>query len=156
MKLFRKLLTDKIVGISSGGGHLTELFDAIPESIEGEINYITFKNGHTKRSLQNKRHYFVIDPHISKIKYFFNFVQAFFLFIYLRPKVIISTGAGIAISFMLIGRYFGSKLIFIESGARVYTASKTGEFIYKYTDLFFVQYKTMKEKYPKSILGSLQ
>ena len=41
---------------------------------------------------------------------------------------------------MLIGHYFGSKIIFIESGARVYNASKTGEFIYKYADQFFVHF----------------
>jgi UDP-N-acetylglucosamine:LPS N-acetylglucosamine transferase len=156
MKLFRKLLSHNIVGISSGGGHLTELIDAIPNSISKEVNYVTFKNGHITKSLQHKKHFFIIDPHISKLKYLINSFQSLLVFIYLRPKVIISTGAGIAIPFMLIGYYLGSKIIYIESGARVYTASKTGEFMHKYADLFFVQYKTMLEKYPNSILGSLK
>lgn len=155
MKLLKKLLTNNIVGIASGGGHLTELLDALPNNIKQEMTYITFRNGYTKKSLQSKKHFFIIDPHISKVKFLINFIQSFYLFVYLRPKVIISTGAGIAIPLMLIGKFFGSKIIYIETGARVITASRTGAFIYKYSDLFIVQYTTILKKYPKSILASL-
>ncbi|MBT5491041.1 polysaccharide biosynthesis protein [bacterium] len=155
MKLFRKLLSNNIIGIASGGGHLSELQSAIPKSLKSDITYITFKNGHTIKSLVGAKYYFIIDPHDSKIKYLINFIYAFLLFVILRPKIIISTGAGIAIPFMMIGKFFGSKLIFIETGARVYTVSKTGNFMYKYADKFFVQYEVLLKKYPKAILGSL-
>ena len=148
-------LRNKMVGISSGGGHLKELKDAIPTH-QKEVHYITFKNGHTSNSLKENTHSFVLDPHNSKIKYLINALQSFLLFIKIRPKVIISTGAGIAIPFMIIGRFLGSKIIFIETGARIYTPSKTGKFIYKYADLFIVQYEPLRKKFPKSILGSLQ
>lgn len=155
MRLLKEFLTNNIVGISSGGGHLSELLVAIPSAIKDEITYITVENGHTKKSLKNTSHYFIIDPHTSKVKYLVNLIHAFFLFIIIRPKAIISTGAGIAIPFMMVGRLFGSKLIFIETGARVYTASKSGKFMYKYADKFFVQYKDLLKKYPNAILGSL-
>lgn len=155
MRLFKKFLTHNIVGISSGGGHLSELQSAIPQTMKERITYITFKNGHTKRSLVNTKHYFIIDPHNSKIKYLINLIHSCFLFIMIRPKVIISTGAGIAIPFMMIGRLFGSRLIFVETGARVYIASKTGEFMYKYADRFYVQYPALLQKYPNALLGSL-
>ena len=105
--------------------------------------------------MKNENHYFIVDPHNSKIKYFINLIQAFFLFLILRPKIIISSGAGIVIPFMMIGKLFGSKLIFIETGARIYTVSKTGTFMYRYADKFFVQYEILLNKYPKAILGSL-
>ena len=155
MKSYLKFLTNNIVGISSGGGHLTELFGAIPNSIINEVNYVTYKNGHTQKSLKGKSHFFILDPHLSKFKYLINFFQSFLLFLYLRPKIIISTGSGIAIPFMLIGRFFGSKLIFVESAARILTKSKSGEFMYKYSDLFIVQYNPLKKKYPNSKIGSL-
>jgi len=155
MKLFSKLLTKKIVAISSGGGHLSELHSAIPKSIKNEITYITFKNGHTKKSLENQKHYFIIDPHNSKLKYLINLIHAFFLFLILRPKIIISTGAGIAIPFMMIGKLFGSKLIFVETGARVTSPSKTGMFAYKHSDLFIVQHEPLLKFFPKAKLGSL-
>ena len=145
----------KIVGISSGGGHLSELIRAIPSSYKNEITYITFKNGHTKDTLRGKTHFFVIDPHISKIKFSINFMQSFFLFMKLRPKVIISSGAGIAIPLILIGKFFKTKIVFIESGARIFKPSKTASFIYKYSDLFIIQYETLRSFFPKSKTGSL-
>ena len=145
----------KIVGISSGGGHLLELVKTIPNSYKDEITFITFKNGHTKYTLKDKPHFFVIDPHISKIKYLINFIQSFFLYVMIRPKVIISTGAGIAIPFILIGKFFKTKIIFIESGARIFKPSKTASFIYNYSDLFIIQYETLHSFFPKSKIGSL-
>jgi len=145
----------KIIGISSGGGHLTELIKSIPSSYESRVVYVTFKNGHTQNTLRDKIHFFVIDPHVSKIKFLINFLQSFFLFIRVRPKVIISTGAGIAIPLVIIGRFFKAKIIFIESGARIFKPSKTAEFLYKYSNLFIIQYKTMYAIFPKSKIGSL-
>ena len=52
MRLLKEFLTNNIVGISSGGGHLSELLVAIPSAIKDEITYITVENGHTKKSLK--------------------------------------------------------------------------------------------------------
>ena len=155
MQLFRKFLTNNIVGISSGGGHLSELLAAIPSTIERDMVYITVNNSHTKKSLKNTRHRFIIDPHISVVKYLVNLTHAFILFVVIRPKAIISTGAGVAIPFMMLGKLFGSRLIFIETGARVHTMSKSGKFMYKYADRFFVQYGQLLDKYPNATLGGL-
>ena len=145
----------KIVGISSAGGHLLELMKSIPSSYENEVIYITFKNGLTIDTLKNKGRFFIIDPHISKFKYVINFLQSLFLFIKIRPKVIISTGAGIAIPFVLIGSFFKTKIIFIETGARISKPSRTGKFLYKYSDLFIIQYKSLSKFYPNSKIASL-
>ena len=155
MNLFSKLLTHRVVGISSGGGHLSELQLAMPLSLKNEAIYITSKNCHTMRTLEAYKCYFIVDPHSSIIKYIINAIQAFLLFMVIKPKIIISTGAGIAIPFMIIGKVFGSRLIFIETGARVYTTSKTGKFMYKYADKYFVQYKELLKHYPSATLGSL-
>jgi beta-1,4-N-acetylglucosaminyltransferase len=144
-----------IIGISSGGGHLSELVKSIPSSHEDKVVYVTFKNGHTKDTLKDKTHFFVIDPHISKMKFLINFIQSFFLYVKLRPKVIISTGAGIAIPLIIIGKFFKTKIVFVESGARIYKPSKTASFLYKYSDLFIIQYETLSPIFPKSKLGCL-
>lgn len=149
------MLKKNIVGIASGGGHLSELQNVIPKSIKNDITYITCKNGHTKESLKEEKHFFIIDPHISRFKYLINTCQAIILFLKLRPSIIISTGAGIAIPFMILGYFLGSKIIFIESGASISTLSKTGEFMYKYANLFIVHYAHLLDKYPNSKIGSL-
>ena len=156
IQLFKRFLTNNCVGIASGGGHLFELLACIPDQATSQMIFVTQKNIHTKRSLHNTKHIFILDPHKSVIKYCVNFFQAFRIFLVTRPRAVISTGAGIAIPFILISKFFGSKIIFIETGARITNASKTGRALYRYTDVFFVQYEPLLEIYPDAILGSLQ
>ena len=147
----------KILAISSGGGHLTELLHSLNDTdiIQNNITYVVFKTDYTKETLQGLKHYFIIDPHISKVKYLINAIWALFIYLKVRPNIVVSTGAGIAIPMILIAKRLGSKIIFIETGARVTTPSKTGLFIYKYSDLFIVQYKPLLIHFPKAKLGTL-
>lgn len=145
----------KIIAISSSGGHLSELMKAIPKKFSDQVAYITSKNGHSINSLNHKKHFFIIDPHVSILKYIYNSFQSVILFFKIKPKVVISTGSGIAIPMILISWIFGVKIIFIESGARIYNPSRTGNFIYKFSDLFIIQYKELKNFFPNSKIGSL-
>ena len=145
----------KIIAISSAGGHLLELIKALPKNIEDNIIYITYKNNLTAETLCSKKHFFIIDPHINKFKYIINMFQSLYLYLKIRPDIIISTGAGIAIPMIMIGYFFKSKIIFIETGARTKSESRTGRFVYNYCDLFIVQYKSQQKFFPKSKLGSL-
>ena len=156
MKIFKKLLKNRVVGISSSGGHLSELQSAIPDSLLKGITYITSKDGSTQENLKNFNHMFLVEPNGVKWKYGYNFIQAFFLFLITRPLVVISTGSGIVVPYLLIAKFFGSKIIFIESGARIYTTSRTGRFMYRYADNFFIQYKVLLKHYQNATVGSLE
>ncbi len=140
----------KICFISSHGGHLRELLDATRE-VNGNTYYVTFKTSHTVEALAGKHVYFIIDPHKSVLKYMVNLLQSFLHVLVERPGVVISTGAGIAIPTMLLCKYLlGSRIIFIESAANVVNPSKTGLFIYRYVDLFLIQWPTLQDKYPNA------
>ena len=68
-----------------------------------------------------------------------------------RPKVIISTGSNIAVPLFLIGKLHGSKIIFIETRAKVYARSMTGILVRKLSDRIFVQWPEMLKLYPEAI-----
>ncbi len=141
----------KICCISSHGGHLHELMGAM-NGINGNIVWITHKTKASQVLLSKKRHHFILDPNVSKLKYIINAIQAFYYLLIERPKVIISTGSGIALPMMLLGKYlFRTKLVFVESAAMVVQPSKTGRAIYKHCDLFLIQWETLKEFYPKAV-----
>ena len=53
----------------------------------------------------------------------------------------------------LIGKIFGSKVIYIETFANIHTKTITGRLIYKVADLFVVQWESMLELYPKATYG---
>ena len=125
------------------------------DGVEGDITYVVFKTEYTEATLKGKKHYFIIDPHVSKVKYLINALWALGLYLNIRPDVVVSTGAGIAIPMMLIAKKLGAKVIFIETGARVKTPSRTGVFAYRHADLFIVQYPPLLEHYPDAKLGTL-
>ncbi len=78
-------------------------------------------------------------------------VQEFRVLLRARPKVILSAGAGIAVPACIIGRLLGAKIIHVESASRVNKLSATGRIMYRVAHLFFVQWESLTEKYPKAI-----
>lgn len=87
---------------------------------------------------------------------FLLFFKEFWIFITKRPDYVISTGALCSYPMLLIAHFFGKKVIYIESYARVNELSTTGKKVYKFADLFFVQWEELKLKYDKAIfIGSI-
>lgn len=67
-----------------------------------------------------------------------------------RPKVIVSTGSNIAVPLFLVGKLHGSKIIFIETRAKVYARSMTGILVRHMADQIFVQWPEMLKLYPEA------
>lgn len=73
-----------------------------------------------------------------------------------KPDIVISTGAGVVTFFCMFAKLFGSKLIFIESAARVETPTLTARFLYPFSDLFIVQWPALLNYFPRAkFLGRL-
>lgn len=78
-------------------------------------------------------------------------VQELSVLLKVRPKAILSAGAGIAVPVSVFGRLMGVKIIHVESASRVHTLSLSGKIMYRIAHLFFVQWEPLKEKHPKAI-----
>jgi UDP-N-acetylglucosamine:LPS N-acetylglucosamine transferase len=93
----------------------------------------------------------------NKVVFMLRFVKMCFqqlvIFLKERPDVILTTGAGVAIPTCLIAKVFRKKIIYIESFARINTPNKAGQLIYKFADLFIVQWERLLEYYPKAVYG---
>lgn len=66
------------------------------------------------------------------------------------PKVIVSTGSNIAVPLFLVGKLHGSKIIFIETRAKVYARSLTGILVRRIADKIYVQWPEMLKQYPEA------
>lgn len=139
--------------VCSAGGHLAEALATVNLVKTDECYFVTFDEPHVRSRLAGKEVYYVVDPHVSPLRYLVNAWQSLMIFLRKRPKVVISTGAGIALATCFLAKLTGSTLIFIESGARVTTPSRTGRLIYPIADLFIVQWKPMLKHYPKAVYG---
>lgn len=140
--------------IGAGGGHLTEALLATDGLIIPRV-IVTFKLPHSSATLRNETCFYVVDPHKNILKFFLNALQSLVLVLRIRPCVVINTGGGISIACSLFAKFLGAKLVFIESGARVETPSRTGKFLYRYSDLFIVQWSNLLKHYPKAVYGGV-
>ena len=122
-----------------------------------------------EKAWQGKQHYFVSDKRLNAIdlakkeKVFFvscprrnpvklalNFTQSFLVFLREKPSIVISTGADTAIPTCLIAKFFGKKVVFIESFCRIKEPSLSGKIMYGKASLFLVQWPENKKFFPKA------
>ena len=153
----------KVMFISSTGGHLDELMQLKRMFKDYDYHIITEK---TKSNLSLKDKYkgrvsFLVYGSYTTLlhkltypfKLLFNTIKSFFLYLKIKPDYIISTGAHTTGPMCLIGHLLGSKIIFIETFANSSSKSKTGSIVYKFADLFIVQWESMLEVYPNAVYG---
>jgi len=150
----RKNRFQAICIISSAGGHLTEAL-AATKDLKVSRYFVTFDQPHVHSVLKGEEVYFIQDPHQKLHLHFKNMFQSLILFLKKRPKIVITTGAGIAVTLCLLVKLTGGKLIFIETGARVTSPSVTGRILYRFSDLFIIQWEPLKRYYPKAIYGGV-
>lgn len=67
-----------------------------------------------------------------------------------KPAVIVSTGSYIAVPLLIYGKLHGSKTIFIESNAKVYSKTMTGKIVERFSDKIYVQWPEMLDVYSKA------
>lgn len=152
----------KALFISSTGGHFVELMMLKPIFKNFDYYIITEKTKSTislKKEYGNKINYVVFGTKDNMplyiLKTTYNTFKALFFFFLIRPKVVITTGAHTAMPMCIIsklfGWMFGTKLVFIETYANSKTKTGTGKFVYRFADLFIVQWKSMLKLYPKAV-----
>lgn len=124
--------------------------------LEGyEKFYVTFRLPHTEVGSEAGEYFYVIDPHLSLFKYLINFVQALWIYLKKRPAIIVTTGAGIVIPMCLVGKIFGSKIVFVETGARVSSPSRTGKLLYHLADYTLVQWEPLLKHFANAEYGGV-
>jgi len=150
----------KVLFISSTGGHLSELMQLKSMFNKYDFHIITEKtksNMYLKNKYPKRVNYLVYGTRSNMLTYpfklLYNCFKSLFFYLKIRPKVIITTGAHSAGPMCCIGKIFGSKIVYIETFANSETKSVTGRLVYKFADLFIVQWEDMLRLYPKAKFG---
>ena len=150
----------KVLFISSTGGHLDELLQLKPLFEKYEYNIITEKDkaNINLKDTYGEKLYFLPYGTRAKLfsyifKYFYLCLKTIYLYFKIRPKVIVTTGTHTAGPMCILGKIFGSKIVYIETFANTNKKTATGKLIYPIADLFIVQWEEMLELYPKAVYG---
>jgi UDP-N-acetylglucosamine:LPS N-acetylglucosamine transferase len=142
----------RVLIVCSSGGHLQEALLAT-EGVSVDRFIATFALPHLKSTLSNEKVYGLVDPHTSLLKYAVNAVQSVWILLRVRPDVVLTTGAGIALACAVLGKRLGARLIVVETAACVTQPSRTGAFLHRFADLFIVQWPGLLRQYPKAVYG---
>ena len=78
-------------------------------------------------------------------------LQAFAILVRTRPSAVISTGPSVAVPVCAAAKLLRVKVIFIETGSRIHALSTTGRMLYRFADLFLVQWEELLPSCPRAI-----
>lgn len=137
----------KVCLVCSHGGHLTEMLYLLEVFEREEIFFVTYDSPRTQ-NLDYKKYLF---PNFGErpLELLKNLHKIIKIIVKEKPDIIFSNGAEIAIPFFYLGKLFGKKTIFIECYTRINNPTVTGTFVYPVSDLFFVLWPELLNKYRK-------
>lgn len=142
----------KICLISSSGGHFEQLKMLAPLSQKYDVFWVTEDSDY-----EVPADYFMRQTRPSRIKnvviMVINGVRSLKIWIRERPDVVITTGTLVVLPMAFLAKIFRKKLIYIETFARVYDGTRSGKLMYRFADLFIVQWESLKKIYPKAVYG---
>lgn len=153
----------RLLIVLGSGGHTTEMLRLVDLMGCGyEYSYLTAAND--ELSAQKIRLpgpvYRVIRPRWKNtplimviVRTFWSAVQSLIILVRVRPDAIISTGPGPAVPASLLAKLLGIKVIYIETGSRVFALSSSGKILYRFADLFFVQWPELLSCCPKAVFA---
>lgn len=143
--------------VCSSGGHLAQLLVLRPWWSTHDRFWVTFDKEDAIAALAGERTYWSYHPTNRNL---WNLVRNTILAVRIlmreRPRLIVSTGAAVAVPFFYLGRLFGARTIFIEVVDRVDSATLTGRLVRRVSDEILVQWPEQQRLYPgSSVIGRL-
>ena len=149
----------KICFAASSGGHFEQLMMLKPLMEKYDSFVITEETSYKLQANVQRMYYLKQVNRKEKVfipRMITNTFRSLKIFRKERPDAVICTGVLAMIPICLIAKFHGKKLIYIESFAKVTSATLTGKLLYKYADQFYVQWPQMQKIYPDAIyLGGI-
>lgn len=143
----------KIVFAASSGGHYEQLMMLKPLMEKYDSCVVTEKTLYNSQT--DIRTYYMLQVNRKEIlfipKMIINSIRSIKVLLKEKPDAIICTGVLAMIPLCILGKMKGCKLIYLESFAKVTSATMSGKLLYKYADRFYVQWESMLDIFPNAI-----
>ena len=144
----------KICFAASSGGHYEQLMMLKPLMEKYDSFVITEKTDYSAEA-KGEKTYYMKQVNRREKDFIWRMIQNAWKSIGIyrkeKPDVVICTGVLAMIPICLISKFMGKKLIYIESFAKVTSATLTGKLLYKFAEQFYVQWPEMQKIYPNAI-----
>lgn len=156
MRKLGDIMTEKKIKIAfaaSSGGHLEQLLMLKPLMEKYDSFIVTEKTKYMAE--MPVRTYYMHQANRKELgmcsKMIGNGFRSLWIILKERPNFVICTGVLAMIPLCIWSKFFGAKLIYLESFAKVTSPTCSGKFLHGKADRFYVQWESMKEIYPDAI-----
>jgi UDP-N-acetylglucosamine:LPS N-acetylglucosamine transferase len=143
----------RVLLVCSNGGHLSQLTQLRSWWQEHERCWVTFDRPDARSKLDGEH---LVPAHFPTTRNVGNLLRNLLLARRVlrsyRPDVIVSSGAGVAVPFFVLGRLHGVPTVFLEVYDRVDSRTLTGRLVRPLTSRFLVQWPEQEDLYPGSLL----
>ncbi len=137
--------------VASSGGHLLQLCQLRDAWPRDRRYWVTFDKPDAHSLLAGEHVIYAHHPTNRSIRNLLrNTTLAVSVVNALRPRAIVTTGAGVAVPFCYVGHLFGARIIYIESFSRVSEPSLPGRLVHGVAHRFFVQWPSMTKHFSKA------
>lgn len=143
--------------VSSNGGHLAQLIALREWWSVRRRTWVTFDTPDAMSRLEGESVVAAHHPTTRNIRNLLrNTVLAWSVLRRVRPELVVSTGAAVALPFFVVARLHGIPTVYIEVYDRVDSRTLTGTLCRPFTTRFLVQSERQLDLYPDStMLGRL-
>ncbi len=127
--------------VSSPGGHLLELY-SLREVWEGFTRLWVTMDRTDSRSLLRGEDVHFAHPQVPRSgrNLWRNLVDAWRLLGRVRPSVLITTGAALAVPYVWVARVRGARVVYVESATRIHDFSLTCRLVAPFAHRVYVQW----------------
>jgi UDP-N-acetylglucosamine:LPS N-acetylglucosamine transferase len=129
---------EKVLAVSSSGGHWVQLRRVVPAFEGSEVVYVTVIDSYRSQVPKNK--FYAVHDATRWNKLGLLALSLAWIIVKERPGVVISTGAAPGYFAIVLGRFLGARTIWIDSMANIEDLSMSGARVGRYADLWLTQW----------------
>ena len=134
-----------VILVCSSGGHLQQMLALQPAWGAYSHVWVTFDKSDARSLLGEERVVYAHSPTNRNLKNLLrNLVLAWRTLRAVRPRVLLTTGAGVAVPFAWIGRLLRVRIVYVESFTRIEGPSLTGRLVAPIAQRAYVQWPEME------------
>jgi UDP-N-acetylglucosamine:LPS N-acetylglucosamine transferase len=135
--------------VCSSGGHLVQLFALRPAWDGFSRVWVTFDKSDSRSLLVDEDVVHAHGPTNRSVRaLLLNLALAVRVLVSTRPRVILTTGAGVAVPFVWIGRLLGARVVYVESATRIESPSLSLRLTHPFVSHLYVQWPELQTAVP--------
>lgn len=137
--------------VCSPGGHLLQLHALAPVWRDHSRVWVTLAKSDSRSLLRDETVVFAHGPAVRSVSNLLrNLLLAWRVVREVRPKLVLTTGAAVAVPFAWVGRLHGSRVVYVESLARTVKPSLSCRLTAPVANRVYVQWPELQAAMPKA------